>query len=292
MKSFLAPALLLLAAITPAFAARVVGSDIAGPIVAKELAAQTEAAGLRVTTDFRGGFDAMRELRAGKAAVAFVFLRKDERPPELVSGEWVAAPIAFQPIYVAVHRANKASSIDLVTLAGMYGKSTDDTYDTWRCVPGSGLSQGQLMFTPHPGKGLTVSAFRAEVLAGGDFRPSVRFANSDADAESRAVSTTNAIVLLSHPPQSGNLKVLALADTRGGKTGRPYAPNPSNLNSGDYPLVVTLYAIFPKAALAEAGPTVRALLSGSVAKLLEEKGLVPESENIRNKFIQSLDSGK
>lgn len=270
------------------FGARVVGSDIVGPYVAKELVAQVS--GTPVVTDFRGSFDALRDLRQGKASVALVFLRKSEKLPEVESGAWVAAPVAYQPIYVAVHRANKATSVDIATLAGLYGKSNDTNYDTWRCLPASGLTQGPLTLAPHPGKGLTVSCFRSEVLGGAEFRPSVRFAFSDDDAESRAVSTVNAIVLLSRPPASGNLKVLAVAEMRDGKLGQAYSPSASNLHSDDYPLQVCLYAIYPKATLGEAKPVVQSLLSGRVAKLLAEKGLLPATENIRNKFTQSLDS--
>lgn len=285
--------LLLLSALFPAlaassFAARVVGSDIAGPYVAKELAAQVT--GTPPVTDFRGSFDGLRDLRSGKASVALVFLRKGEKLPEVESGSWVAAPVAYQPVYVAVHRANKATSVDITTLAGLYGKSNDTNFDTWRCLPASGLTQGPLVLAPHPGKGLTVSCFRSEVLAGAEFRPSVRFASSDDDAESRAVSTVNAIVLLSRPPASGNLKVLAVAEMRDGKLGQAYTPTSSSLHSDDYPLQVCLYAVFPKAALGEAKPVIQSLLSGRVAKLLAEKGLLPVTENIRNKFTQSLDS--
>ena len=287
MKLLLIPALFLATAAS-SFATRVVGSDIAGPYVAKELAAQVSGSSLE--TDFRGSFDALRELRQGKASVALIFLRKGEKLPELESGAWVAAPVAYQPIYVAVHRANKAAAIDITTLAGLYGKSNDTNFDTWRCLSTSGLTQGPLVLAPHPGKGLTVSCFRSEVLAGGEFRPSVRFASSDDDAESRAVSTVNAIVLLSRPPSSGNLKVLAVAEMRDGKLGQAYTPNASNLHSDDYPLQVCLYAIFPKAARREVKPAVQSLLSGRVAKLLEAKGLLPVTENIRNKFTQSLDS--
>lgn len=283
-------AALLLATAVPAFAARVVGSDIAGPIVAKELASRVAASGASLETDFKGSFDALRDLRAGKAAVALVYLRKGEKLPEVESGAWVSAPIAYQPIYVAVHRANKAPSIDTATLAGLYGVSNETTYDTWRCLPASGLTQGPLTFAPHPGKGLTVSCFRSEVLSGREFRPSVRFATGDDDAESRAVSTVNAIVLLSRPPTSGNLKLLAVADSKEGKGAQAYAPNASNLHSGDYPLQVTLHVVFPKGALAEAKPAVRALLSSGVANVLTAKGLLPVNENIRNKFTQSLDS--
>ncbi len=282
-------AALFLAAASPASAVRIVGSDVAGPYLAGELAAQT-VAGVPPETDFRGGFDALRDLREGRAAVALVFLRKGEKLPEVESGAWVAAPVAYQPIYVAVHRANKATSIDVATLAGLYGKSNETTFDTWRCLPASGLTQGAFVLAPHPGKGLIVSCFRSEVLGGAEFRPSVRFASSDDDAESRAVSTVNAIVLLARPPSSGNLKVLAVADLREGRGGQAYSPNASNLHSDDYPLQVCLYAIFPRTRREEAKPMMRVLLSGRVEKVLADKGLLPVTENIRNKFTQSLDS--
>ena len=265
-------------------ASTLAGSDTAGSALAPALAASG------TTTTFKGTFDALRDLRSGKADAALIFIRDGERIPEVVTGAWEAAPVAYQPVYVAVNSANKASEIDLPVLAGLYGKTNDIIFDTWRCLPSSGLSQGPLAIAPHPGKGLTVSHFRSEVLADGEFRPTVRFASDDADAESRAVAIPNAIVLLSRPPTSGNLKLLTVADGRPGKSTRAYPPTASSLNSGDYPLRITLFVIFPKDKKAAAAPAVRALLSGEASKLLTAKGLAPTPENIRNKFTQSLDS--
>lgn len=265
-------------------AATLAGSDIAGPAVATALATSG------TTTSFKGTYDALRDLRSGKADAALIFIRDGERIPEVVTGAWEAAAVAYQPVYVAVNSANKASEIDLSVLAGLYGKTNDIIFDTWRCLPSSGLSQSPLAIAPHPGKGLTVSHFRSEVLSGGEFRPTVRFASDDADAESRAVAIPNAIVVLSRPPVSGNLRLLAVADGRAGKPTRAYPPTASSLNSGDYPLRITLFVVFPKDKKAAAAPAVRALLSGETSKLLSAKGLVPTPENIRNKFTQSLDS--
>lgn len=282
MKRLFAAASLLFA--TNSGAATLAGSDSAGPVLAPALAASG------TTTTLKGTYDALRDLRSGKADAALIFIRDGERIPEVVSGAWEAAAVAYQPIYVAVNSANKASEIDLPVLAGLYGKTNDIIFDTWRCLPASGLSQSPLAIAPHPGKGLSVSHFRSEVLANGDFRPTVRFASNDDDAESRAVAIPNAIVLLSRPPTSGNLKLLAVADGRPGKPTRAYPPTASSLNSGDYPLRITLFVIFPKEKKATAAPAVRALLSVEASKLLSAKGLAPTPENIRNKFTQSLDS--
>ncbi len=273
-------------------AARISGSDIVGPIVAAEVKGQVASAGGRLDTDFRGTYDALLDLRTGKSSAALMYLRDEREVPEIKSGDWVAVPIAYQPVYVVVHRANKATEIDLATLAGLYGKSNDTRFDTWRCLPESGLSQGPLALAPHPGKGLAVSLFRAEVLGGADLKDSVRFAANDAEVESRAASTVNAIVLLSRPPRSGNMKVLSVADGRPGKPRQAYAPTASNLNTGDYPLRITLFAVSRKADLVEARPALRAMLSENVSNLLSENGLHASPENIRKKFSQMLDEAK
>ena len=267
-----------------ASAATIAGSDIVGPAVAPVL----EKTG--VTTSFKGTFDALRDLRAGKAEAALIYIREGDKVAEIESGDWIAAPVAYQPVYVAVNNANKATEIDLPTLAGLYGKTNDINFDTWRCLPASGLTQPPLAIAPNPGRGLTVSHFRSEVLGAGDYRPTIRFGADDADAESRALSTTNAIVILPRPPASGNLRLLAVADGRPGKSARAYAPTASNLHAGDYPLRITLFLVFPKNKRGEVAPAVRALLSSDTAKLLSAKGLAPTPENIRNKFTQSLDS--
>lgn len=292
MKSLFAP-LALLAAL-PALTAvpRLTGSDLIGPAVATEVTGQVRAAGGTLETDFRGSLEALRALREGKTTVALVFLRDEHAVPELKSGEWLGVPVAYQPVYVAVHKVNGAKEIDLATLAGLYGKTTDTRFDTWKCLPDSGLSQTPLVIAPHPGKGLAVSLVRAEVLGGGEFRESVRFANNDADAESRAVTSVNAIVLLPRPPKTGNLKVLDIADGRPGKPTQAYSPTTSNLNSGDYPLRVTLFALLRKTDMIEARPTLRAALSEQVSNTLRDNGLHPSSENIRKKFTQTLDELK
>ena len=97
-------------------------------------------------------------------------------------------------------------------------------------------------------------------------------------------------MLLSRPPSSGNLKVLAVADNREGSGRQAYSPNASNLHSDDYTLQVCLYALFPKTRREGAKAAIRTLLSDRVGKVLEDKGLLPVNENVRNKFTQSLDS--
>ncbi len=292
MKRLLASFALAGAFAPAAHATRIAGSDIVGPVVAAEISGQVTAAGGRLETDFRGTFDALRDLRSGKATAALMFIRNENEVPEIKSGEWACVPVAYQPVYIAVHRANGAKEIDLATLAGLYGKTTDTKFDTWRCLPDSGLSQSPLALAPHPGKGLTVSLVRAEALGGADLRDSVRFAPNDNDAESRALASVNAIVLLSRPPRSGNLKVLAVADGRPGKTKQAYAPTASNLNTGDYPLRITLFAVCRKKDLVEARPALRAALSEKIATLLIDNGLHPSPENIRKKFSQTLDETK
>ena len=268
-------------------AALISGSDTAGPAMAAELRAQV---GADFQSDFRGTYDGERDLRAGRAAVALIFLRDGQKLPEIEAGKWVAAPVAYQPLYIAVHVANHADEIDLATLAGLYGESTDLRYDSWECLPASALTQTPFLVAPSPGKGLTVSHFREEVLDGRTFRKTVRFTDGDDSAEARAVSSPNCIVLLSRPPHTGNLKVLSVADGRPGRSNRPYAPTASNLHSGDYPLRVTLYAVWPKAEKAAAKTLAKAVLSEGVANVLTAKGLAPAPQNIRKKFEQSLDS--
>lgn len=278
-------ALLLLPSSAPAVT--VAGSDIAGPPLAAELKSRVGAA---LVADFRGSFDGIRDLRTGKAVASLVFLRDGEKLPEVESGAWVAAPVAYQPVYVAVHNANKAEEIDLATLAGLYGDTPDIRYDTWECLPAAGMTQAPYAIAPHPGKGLTVSQFRAEVLGGGNYRKSVRFSDNVDSAEARAVSSPNSIVLLSRPPSTNNLRVLNVADGRTGRSKLAFAPTPSNLHSGDYPLRVTLYVVWPKAGAAAAKPVVSAILSSAAEKILTSNGLAPAPENIRKKFEQSLDS--
>jgi len=270
-----------------AHAGLLAGSDLVGPALAPAL---TRSLGEAAARDFRGSLDGIRDLRAGRAAVALVFIREEEIPSEVTKGEWVAAPVAYQPIYVSVHMANKAGEIDLATLGGLFGDSPDIRYDTWECLPAAGLTQAPFAILTTPGKGLTASQFRFGVLGGGRFKRTVRFADGNDTVENRAVSSPNCIALTSRPPTTGNLKVLAIADGRPGRSNRAYLPTASNLHSGDYPLRVTLYALWSKAGKKEAAPLAKVVLSQEAAKLLTEKGLAPAPENIRKKFEQSLDS--
>lgn len=274
------------ASVSLASASTLAGSDIAGPIVAPALAA--EAPG--VTTDFRGTLDALRALRAGKADAALVFLRNGETPPEVTSGAWRLARIAHQPVIVAVNRANAATEIDLATLAGLYGESTDTRYDTWRCLPESALTQGPFAIAPAPAAGIAGSYFQAEVLNGKPFRKTIRLAANADDGESRATTTVNAISLLPRLPKSGSLKVLAVADGRPGKSAKAYFPTASDIHAGDYPLSIPLCLIYPAAKRTEAATAVRAVLGENAAKHLRDKGMTPAPENLRKKFAQTLDN--
>ncbi len=278
---------LALAALAPAArAATLAGSDLIGPALTPAIGA--EAPG--TTLDFRGTFDALRALRAGKADAAVIFLRNGETLPEVTSGAWRMIRMAHQPVIVAVNRANAATEIDLATLAGLYGETTDTGFDTWRCLPASTLTQGPLAITLNPTGGIATAYFRAEVLGGKPFRKTIRFANDADDAESRATTTVNAIALLPRPPRSPALKVLAVADGRPGKSTKAYAPADSDVHAGDYPLSLSLCLVLPVSRQREAAPCARAALGTTATNALMAKGMIPAPENLRKKFAQTLDS--
>lgn len=269
----------------PLLAATLVGADTIGPVVQPALADHPGLA-----TSFRGTADAINDLRSGKAEVALMFIDEASPIPEVAKGEWRKFPVAHQAVFVAVNNANRATEINLPTLAGLYGQINDTRFDSWTCLPGSGLLQSPMPIAPSAGQTVTISYFRREVMTSGPFRKTVRFARDDDDAESRATTTVNGITLLSRPPRAANLKLLAVADGRKDKPTRAYAPTDSDINSGDYPLRVSLCVVFPKNKAAVAAPIVRKLAGNECVNLLKAKGLTPVPENIRKKFTQTLDS--
>ncbi|MDR3228565.1 MAG: substrate-binding domain-containing protein [Puniceicoccales bacterium] len=278
-------------------AATLAASDLFKGKCAETLTALTKDApgGAKFLLD--GSLMAEKHLRAGRADAALLFLTDKEKIAEIRTGDWEARPAAFQAVVIIVNTLNPVESVDLPSLASIYGASQTAVRhwrNDWKLpVSGTLLDMTIYPLSTRHSLGLVTPLFRSRVLRNADFRDSVAFRASDAETMDFVRDTSNAIGLLAVPPPpaalarnaSGALKTIAVVSPFNGAA---YLPTSENLNNGDYPLAVTLYFVYPKTKAARVAPLLRAVYSDALAAAMPSAGFVPVPADQRKDISRQL----
>jgi phosphate transport system substrate-binding protein len=277
----------VLAATSPVMsAATLSGSDLLKGRCAEVLQKETAGVvgGVKLTLD--GSLMGEKYLRNGTADAALLIIPDKSKVKEIAAGDWVAVPIAYQTIVVAVNKLNKLNQIDLETLAAIYGKQQSSEIKHWSAVPTSGIDLTIFPVSTRYDIGVIAPLFRNRVLHDGEYKETVGFRSGDADAEEFVRANTNAIGILSVPPANDRVKTLALLAPG---TNNAYMPTPSNLHNGDYPLAIPLYFVFPKKNAAKIKPLLPVVFGDPLSASLQGIGFVAAPKDFRTNFAKTLD---
>jgi ABC-type phosphate transport system substrate-binding protein len=264
------------------------GLTLAGSDLLRGEVEKTFTAGGCVASRFDGSLPGLKYLRDGRADAALLFLQDKGSVPEIRSGAWLAVPVAFQSVVVAVNALVPVEQINLPTLAGIYSHQQPVNVKNWRDV--APVLKTDLQIIPvaqRTGHDLVAPLFRARALGGKEYRDTVSFYADAGRAAEQVRVNSNVVALLARPPAKGaNLRVLAVVSPR---TGSAYLPTADNLFNGDYPLSITLYAVVPVKNLARARPLLSLFESDALAEKLDAAGFVNVEKTLKKNLLKVLD---
>ncbi|MDR2512483.1 MAG: hypothetical protein LBD01_01595 [Puniceicoccales bacterium] len=236
---------------------------------------------------FDGSLHGERRLREGSADAALLIIPQKAKVRELLSGEWVARPVAYQTVVVIINEMNKLETIDLPSLAAIYGRGQKESYRNWAQLSDSKMDSVIFALSTHYDLGIVAPLFRDKVMGGVDFQEEVAFRASDTIAEEQVLMHTNAIAILATRPTHPRAKILAL---RAPGKKNAYLPTAENLHNGDYPLAVPMCFVFAKKNSKAAMGLLPLIFGDEFARALPSVGLMPIPENLRANIIRDAAS--
>lgn len=265
---------------------RIVGSDLLGASFARSLESFAREHDFALALDLRGTRAGIEELASARADVGLFLLPPGELPP----GEaFVSRPVGFQPIAVLVPRASPLTQLTLAQVRGVFAVGGVDSKSTWGDLGlvGDWRARPLAVHALAPQAALTVPLARRLLFNGGEFKPTVLFAEDLAQLESRLLAAPNTIGLgPSAPAEDAPLRAVALAASA---SEAAFGPTAENLAAGNYPWRLTLYVTLRRSSAERLLPLLRHILSDAGAEALLGVQLQPLPIGARNQLIFELE---
>lgn len=266
---------------------RIVGSDIVGDKISKEILAQSNLIGSKCVVEMNGSRDGLNHLKAGKADIAIVAILDSDQFPE----GFAAVPFAHQIATIIVNSQNPIEEITIPQLRQIYG-STGEQTDTWSNLGLNNTISLRNIYALSTSflDNIAVELFKNKCLNGENISDSVDFKENFEQVVKVIKSTTNAIAIVNVAPDNPNIKTLAVA--QGGAKPHPFKPTSENVQNGDYPLALHFYLGFDKKNIKKLRPILQMLLSDNIAKSIDKGYLVSAPKNFRKSYSLELDISK
>lgn len=266
---------------------RVVGSDLLGDEFVAELKGFAQQREMALAASLRGSRAALRALEQGEADVGIVMT--PERRTVFAKG-LRAVPLAYHVTHVVAPRDLPRSELTLAELAAVFGAKDAARLGQW-----GGLGLGRewanrriVVLASDDERGLSLGLFRHVVLGDGAWRGDLQRLGSPAAVLQRlAVAEGGVALVAAPPPETANVKVLAIARGEGGLA---FEPSPENVHAGDYPLSVPLWLVVREEAVAGQLEFLRHLLGEETAARLRRTGLIAVPEAARQRLALDLEA--
>ncbi len=267
---------------------KIVGSDIVGAKIAKEITAQSNLIGAKCVLEMNGSREGLNVLKSGNADIAIVAILDSKQFPK----DLVAVPFAHQIASIVVNSQNPIEEITIPQLRQIFGATGEQT-DTWSNLGLNNTISLRNIYTLSTGflDNIAVELFKYKCLNGENMSDSVDFKENFTEVVNVINTTTNAIAIVNVAP-ANNPNIKALAVAYGGAKPHPFKPTSENIQNGDYPLSLHFYLMYDKKNAKKLRPILQMLLSDNIAKRIDEGGLVSAPKNFRKSYSLELDISK
>ena len=265
---------------------KIVGSDIVGEKISKEIATQADLIGAKCSIEMNGSRDGLNDVKAGRADIAIVAIPDSKSFPEGLS----AVPFAHQIATIIVNSQNPIDELSFQQLRQIFGSMGEQT-DTWSNLGLKNTISLRNIYALSTGfkDNIAVELFKNKCLGGENISESVNFKENSAQVIEIIKTTSNAIAIVNVAPDSPSLKTLAISqDTKS----QPFKPTSENVQNGDYPLTLPFYLVFDKKNIKNLRPILQILLSDNIAKSIDDGNLVSAPKNFRKSYSLELDISK
>ena len=265
---------------------RVVGSDLLGLEFSKALYACAVREGIPLAVALDGSRPGYDQLKSGRADIGLLTLPAGEDPDAAL---FTSLPIAWHRVVVIVAAATPLDRVTFAQLAAVFGADVPVSYNRWGDLGLRGEWEGSPM-TPlaaAQGAGLSAQIFQHLVLQDRPLKSQIGRYTSLADLAFRLEGDRRVLALAAAlPPQAAGQKLLPVAVRAEDPA---FSPTPENLQSGDYPLRLSLRVVFRRAGAMRVLPVVRFILSDEASRVLERAELVPVPASVRRQHALAVE---
>jgi len=264
---------------------RIVGSDLLGLDFSKTLYgfAVRDGVSLAVALDgSRPGFD---ELKAGRADLALLTLPPGDEPDPAT---FESLALAWHRVVVIVPAGAPLERVTFEQLRGIFGADAPASFNRWSELGLTGEWAEQLItpLAPANGLGLSGEIVRHSALRGGAYRSQTLRYSSAADLGQRLAGDTRAITLAAALPVGLSSHRILPVTVQARDPG--FLPTPENLQSGEYPLSLSLRIVFRRDGPAKLVPLIYFLLGDEVARAIQRTEIVPATPSLRRQQLLML----
>ena len=266
---------------------RVVGSDIAGPVIKSACEKSAKDASVKASYDLQGTYPAMPKLKNGEADLGIIAVPKGNTLPE----GFMCIPILHHAAIVAVNGQNPVDEMSVKQLNGIFGKKAV-RIEKWEEISKSmGHLRGIQPMTTNFTDNLVVEIFKNTALGGDDIGGWVSVLRDKKEAVNVLGTGASVILIVGKATDSQRVKVLPIS---AGKEAGDYAFKPSNetIHNGDYPLALTFYVMFKPEKADLVKPLVKAMLSDDTAASIDAGDFYSVPKNFRKRYVLELDTLK
>lgn len=267
------------------------GSDLLAPLIEKDLKEMATRENVALKINMLGSFNAMDNIRAGKADVAIVGLPKGSKLPDGMT----AYPIAYQASIVVVNVVNPIEEITTDKLRAIYAKTESAArLESWEQlgVKNASNMRSILPITTSFGDNVVVELFKYSVMRGSNLAPWVSVVDKKNDVFSLIKANNSAIAIIGKVPsvEQGAVKVIAVEESRsGGEKAYAFKADRDTLYNNDYIMSLPFYIVFKKENAAKVKPLVRILLDDQIARSIDASDFYAVAKNFRKKSLLELD---
>ena len=265
---------------------RVVGSDLLGADFADGLKEFSRRNDLGLRLDLAGSETGLEQLRAGLAALGIVMLPPDGKIPE---APLMVVKVAYQTAVVVVPASLPLTQISFEQLNAIYADEADSSIKRWGDlgVSGGWSNRNILPNITGPGGGLSYDLFRYTVLHTPPLKPTVSVQPDAAKTLLRIMGDEGGVAIMPLlPAKQAGLKTLSVSRRSADVA---FGPTEDNIHSGDYPIRMPVYLVFPKTSAKKLQLVLRYLLSEDAVPLWKSAGLMPLPIQTRNQQIFDLE---
>ncbi len=268
---------------------RIVGSDMLGDGISREISRFAKRNDLDVRLNLKGSEPALHALKRNEADLAVIIVG-----PRLsdVDAEYIVRPAAYQAAVIVVQEAVTLTEITYDQLSGIYNEGATSNFRRWADLNVRGGSWAQRTIQPialDARKSLTFELVRSVAFAGvRTLKSSLVFVENPAAALARLKTEESGIAILPQPPPAGSGLKTLLVSPRRGETA--YQPTAENLHAGHYPFRLRVQFVFRKDNTARLRPVLRELLGADSEKMWLAAGFTPLPAAARNDVIFELEN--
>ncbi len=275
-----------------AFAEKLVlgGSDVIKPYISETLKTLAAKNRFEVETRMNGSYSAFDEMKSGATDAAIIALPKGASIPD----GYAAYPFAYQVAVVIVNSVNPIEDISTNQLYRIFSKQTQNRAETWEQVGVKSSAVGSILaISTDFSDNVVVELFKYSAMKGTNLGPWVNIESNKQVIYNMVKANNSAIAIVGKLTDTNMLKVLAVSNSDGGKTGNyAFKPDANSIYNGDYPMVLPFYVVCPKDKLGKAKSLIKILLGDELAHKINATDFYSAPADSRKKSIFELDISK